>query len=117
MRENFREYLDHLLRDGYSVRHDEHLSDPDLIDPGGNPVETWREDYPYDERLDRDVYEDEKYQLQVELLKFQYWAQDTGQRRDHEVERVLCGPPVSGRVGERTNDLQQLDDRTGPTVG
>ena len=59
IRENFREYLDHLLRDGYSVRHDEHLSDPDLIDPGGNPVETWREDYPYDERLDRDVYEGE----------------------------------------------------------
>ena len=78
IRDNFREYLDHLLRDGYSVRHDEHLSDPDLIDPGGNPVETWREDYPYDERLDRDVYEEEKYQLQIELLKFQYWAQDTG---------------------------------------
>ena len=77
IRENFREYLDHLLRDGYSVRHDEHLSDPDL-DPGGNPVETWREDYPYDERLDRDLYEEEKYQLQIELLKFQYWAQDTG---------------------------------------
>jgi hypothetical protein len=62
IREKLREYLDRLLRDGYSVqtdfsvRHDEHPSDPDLIDPGGNPVETWREDYPYDERLDRDVY-------------------------------------------------------------
>jgi hypothetical protein len=53
MRENFREHLDDLLRDGYSVRHDEHLSDSDLIDPGGNQVETWREDYPYDERLDK----------------------------------------------------------------
>jgi polyphosphate kinase len=50
IRENFREYLEHLLRDGFSVRHDAHLSDPDLIDPGGDPVETWREDYPYDER-------------------------------------------------------------------
>ncbi|WP_205346942.1 hypothetical protein [Pseudonocardia broussonetiae] len=55
-------------------------SDPDLIDPSGDPVETWREDYPYDERLDRDVYEEQKYQLQIELLKFQYWAQDTGTR-------------------------------------
>ena len=36
IRENFREYLDHLLHDGYSGRHDEHGSDPDLIDPGGN---------------------------------------------------------------------------------
>ena len=79
IRENFREYLDHLLRDGYTVRHDDHGSDPDLIDPGGNPVETWREDYPYDERLDRDVYEAEKYALQIELLKFQYWA--AGHRR------------------------------------
>jgi polyphosphate kinase 2 (PPK2 family) len=74
---NFREYLDHLLRDGYSMRHDEHLSDPDLIDPGGNPVETWREDYQYDERLDRDLYEEQKFKLQIELLKSQYWAQDT----------------------------------------
>ncbi len=31
--ENFREYLDELIRDGYTVRHDEHGSDPDLIDP------------------------------------------------------------------------------------
>jgi hypothetical protein len=35
MGENFREYLEHLLHDGYSVRHDEHHSDPDLIRPGG----------------------------------------------------------------------------------
>jgi len=40
IRENFREYLDHLLHDGYSVRHDAHGSDPDLIDPGGNPTTT-----------------------------------------------------------------------------
>ncbi|HEY5783518.1 MAG TPA: polyphosphate kinase 2, partial [Microlunatus sp.] len=78
MRENFREYLDHLLRDGFTVSHDDHGSDPDLIDPGGDPVETWREDYPYDERMDRDVYEEEKYALQIELLKLQYWLQDTG---------------------------------------
>jgi len=57
IRENFREYLDHLLHDGYTVRHDEHGSDPDLIDPGGNPIETWREDYPYQARLDREIYE------------------------------------------------------------
>ena len=59
--ENFREYLDELIRDGYTVRHDEHGSDPDLIDPGGNPIETWRADYPYEERMDRDDYEEEKY--------------------------------------------------------
>jgi len=40
IRENFREYLEEIIRDGYTVRHDEHGSDPDLIDPGGNPIET-----------------------------------------------------------------------------
>jgi hypothetical protein len=49
--ENYREYLEKLIRDGYTVRHDEHGSDPDLIDPGGNPIETWRVDYPYEERI------------------------------------------------------------------
>ena len=57
--ENFREYLEQILHEGYTVRHDEHGSDPDLIDPGGNPIETWRADYPYEERMDRDDYEQE----------------------------------------------------------
>jgi polyphosphate kinase len=76
--ENYREYLEKLMREGYTVRHDEHGSDPDLIDPGGSPIETWRADYPYEERMDRDVYEEEKYALQIELLKFQDWSQETG---------------------------------------
>ena len=39
--------------------------DPILIWPDGTPVDTWREDYPYDERLHRDVYEREKRLLQI----------------------------------------------------
>ena len=126
IRENFREYLDHLLRDGYSVRHDEHGSDPDLIDPGGNPVETWREDYPYDERLDRDVYEEEKYQLQIELLKFQYWTQDTGdqardpvrgprRRRQGRHDQAVHGAPQPARRPGRRAD-QADRDRARPVV-
>ena len=112
IRENFREYLDHLLRDGYSVRHDEHLSDPDLIDPGGNPVETWREDYPYDERLDRDVYEEEKYQLQIELLKFQYWAQDTGTK--HVI--LFEGRDAAGKGGTIKRFMEHLNPRAARVV-
>ena len=112
IRENFREYLDHLLRDGYSVRHDEHLSDPDLIDPGGDPVETWREDYPYDERLDRDVYEEEKYQLQIELLKFQYWAQDTGTK--HLV--LFEGRDAAGKGGTIKRFTEHLNPRAARVV-
>ena len=39
-----------------------------------------------------------------------------GQRRQHEVERVLGASALRGRVGERTDDLEQLDDRAGPAV-
>ena len=37
-------------------------------------------------------------------------------RRDHDVERVGLGAAVRRGVGERIDDLQQLDDRTGPAV-
>ena len=40
-----------------------------------------------------------------------------GQGRQHEVERVLRASAVRGGVGQRTDRIQQLDDRAGPTVG
>ncbi len=42
----------HLVRDGYTVR-DDHGEDPNLIRPDGSAVDTWREDYPYDELMSR----------------------------------------------------------------
>ncbi len=77
--DNLRDYIEYLRQAGYSVR-EGHTPDPDLIDPQGNPVYTWQEGYPYPERMDRDGYELEKYHLQVELLKLQYWLEDTGGR-------------------------------------
>lgn len=35
---------------GYTVN-DEDEDEPILLDRDGNPVETWREDYPYDENV------------------------------------------------------------------
>ncbi len=77
VRDNLREAIDRLVDLGYTVRGGQ-AEDPELIDPGGSAVETWREDYPYEERMSREEYEAEKYRLQVELLKFQYWGQDHG---------------------------------------
>jgi polyphosphate kinase len=54
--------------------------DPVLRYADGRMADTWREDYPYDERLGRPEYEREKRRLQVELLKLQYWVKDTGRR-------------------------------------
>ena len=110
--ENFREYLDDLLRGGYTVRHDEHGSDPDLIDPGGNPIETWREDYPYHERMERDHYEHEKYRLQIELLKFQYWAQDTGTK--HVI--LFEGRDAAGKGGTIKRFMEHLNPRAARVV-
>ncbi len=109
---NFREYLDDLLSTGYSVRHDEHGSDPDLIDPGGSAVETWRADYPYDDRMSRDVYEQEKYNLQIELLKFQYWTQETG--RKHVI--VFEGRDAAGKGGTIKRFMEHLNPRAARVV-
>ena len=112
IRDNFREYLDRLINDGYSVRHDEHGSDPDLIDPGGNPIESWREEYPHDARMDRDEYEDAKYRLQIELLKFQYWTQDTG--RKHII--LFEGRDAAGKGGTIKRFMEHLNPRSARVV-
>lgn len=112
IRENFREYLDHLLQNGYTVRHDDHGSDPDLIDPGGDPVDTWREEYPYDHRMDRDEYEEAKYQLQIELLKFQYWVQDTGGK--HII--LFEGRDAAGKGGTIKRFMEHLNPRAARVV-
>src|SRR6476469_8316202 len=110
--ENFREYLDELIRDGYTVRHDEHGSDPDLIDPGGNPIETWRADYPYEERMGRDDYEEEKYRLQIELLKFQDWSQETSTK--HVI--LFEGRDAAGKGGTIKRFMEHLNPRAARVV-
>ena len=39
-----------------------------------------------------------------------------GQGRNHQIESVLCAAAVGGRVGERADDVQHLDDRARPAV-
>ena len=56
---------------------DDDDDDPVLVDPDGQPVDTWREGYPYDERLSREDYEHDKRLLQIELLKLQNWVKSS----------------------------------------
>jgi polyphosphate kinase len=109
--EGLREYIEHLRQLGYTVR-DGHSPDPDLIDPQGNPVYTWQEGYPYAERLDRDTYEFEKYKLQIELLKFQYWLEDNGKRAIILFE----GRDAAGKGGTIKRFTEHLNPRTARTV-
>ncbi len=110
-RENLREYIDKLIRHGYTVS-DSQGPDPELIDPGGRAVETWRQDYPYDELMPRDEYEDDKYQLQIELLKLQYWGQDSGVR--HIV--VFEGRDAAGKGGTIKRFTEHLNPRAARVV-
>ncbi len=107
IRAGFREYLDDLISSGYSVRHDEHGSDPDLIGPDGDPIESWREGYPYEERMERDVYEEQKYSLQIELLKFQYWIAETHQK--HVI--LFEGRDAAGKGGAIKRIAESLNPR------
>ncbi len=109
--QSLREFIDSLRADGYTVR-DDHGSDPDLVDPHGQILETWREDYPYDERMTREEYEIEKYLLQVELLKFQYWIQDTGLK----VVIVFEGRDAAGKGGTIKRFMEHLNPRAARVV-
>ncbi|WP_225734841.1 polyphosphate kinase 2 [Pseudoclavibacter endophyticus] len=111
MTTQIREYIDRLQADGHTVGED-HDDDPVLIDPAGRAVDTWRENYPFDERIDRDVYEAEKYRLQVELLKFQRWQQRTGER--HLL--IFEGRDAAGKGGTIKRFMEHLNPRHAKVV-
>lgn len=108
---DLREYIEYLRSTGYTVQGG-HTPDPDLIDPEGNPVYTWQEGYPYDERMTREEYELEKYQLQVELLKFQYWLEDN----DRRAVIVFEGRDAAGKGGTIKRFTEHLNPRTSRVV-
>ncbi|KUI18894.1 polyphosphate kinase [Mycobacterium sp. GA-1285] len=100
--------LDALSTDdhGYTVN-DEDEDDPVLLDRDGKPIETWRERYPYDERMSREEYERTKRQLQIELLKLQNWSKRTGAR--HVI--VFEGRDAAGKGGSIQRFMEHLNPR------
>ncbi len=109
--DNLREFIDKLVAAGYTVA-DSESPDPELIDPGGRAVETWREDYPYDELMSRDDYEQEKCLLQIELLKFQYHGQD------HDLKHIIIfeGRDAAGKGGTIKSFTEHLNPRAARVV-
>jgi len=81
--------------------------DPVLLRADGTPVDTWREDYPYDERLSREEYDQTKRLLQIELLKLQYWVKDTGQR----LVVLFEGRDAAGKGGTIKRFTEHLNPR------
>jgi polyphosphate kinase 2 len=89
------------------VVEDDADGDPILLRSDGSPVDTWREDYPYDERLSRDDYERQKRLLQIELLKLQYWVKNTGQR----IVVLFEGRDAAGKGGTINRFTEHLNPR------
>jgi hypothetical protein len=91
---------------GYRV-HDDDDDDPILLGADGHPVDTWRENYPYDDRMSRDEYEEQKRLLQIELLKLQKWSQANGHR--HVI--VFEGRDAAGKGGTIKRFMEHLNPR------
>ncbi len=96
---------------GLTVDDDDEHDDPVLHYADGRTVETWREDYPYDEKMSRPEYEHEKRPLQIELLKLQNCVKSTGQ----QVVIVFEGRDAAGKGGTIKRFTEHLNPR-GATV-
>ena len=78
------------------------------VKPDEELAPNWRSGgYPYKNLLSRKRYEAQKYQLQVELLKLQMWAKDTGQR----VVILFEGRDAAGKGGAIKRFMEHLNPR------
>lgn len=96
---------------GYTVD-DEDDDDPVLLDRDGNDVQTWRERYPYDQRMPGGEYERLKRGLQIELLKLQRHSKRTGAR--HVI--VFEGRDAAGKGGTIQRFMEHLNPRNARVV-
>jgi polyphosphate kinase 2 len=90
-----------------TVRELEDDGDDAALLVGGTEVTTWKQDYPYDQRMERHEYEELKRALQIELLKMQSWAKDTGQR----VVILFEGRDAAGKGGTIKRFTEHLNPR------
>ena len=95
-----------LLRQGMRVDHTD-IDDPILVNSDGSPVDTWRENYPYRERMSRPEYDRHKRLQQIELLKLQSWIKETGQR----LVIVFEGRDAAGKGGTIKRFTEHLNPR------
>jgi polyphosphate kinase 2 len=103
---------DQALLAGLTVDDDDEHDDPVLRWPDGRTVDTWREDYPYSERMSRHQYEHEKRLLQIELVKLQNWVKATGQR----MVILFEGRDAAGKGGTIKRFTEHLNPRGAQVV-
>jgi polyphosphate kinase 2 len=81
--------------------------DRELFGPDGQLIDTWRDDYPYPERMQRREYEIEKRRLQIQLLKMQNWVKDRGEK----VVVLFEGRDAAGKGGTIKRFTEHLNPR------
>jgi polyphosphate kinase 2 len=81
--------------------------DPVLLRPDGTVVDTWREGYPYDERMSRDEYDRTKRLLQIELIKLQNWVKERGEK----IVILFEGRDAAGKGGTIRRFMEHLNPR------
>ncbi|MYM20514.1 polyphosphate kinase 2 [Brevibacterium sp. 5221] len=77
------------------------------LGPDAAGKDAWKKDYPYSKKLGRDEYEDAKRALQIELLKFQSWVKETGQK----VVILFEGRDAAGKGGAIKRFTEHLNPR------
>ncbi|HEY7430390.1 MAG TPA: polyphosphate kinase 2, partial [Streptosporangiaceae bacterium] len=103
---------DPVLIAGLRVDDDDEHDDPVLRWPDGRVVDTWREDYPYGEKMTREEYARLKRPLQVELVKLQNWVKSTGER----IVLVFEGRDAAGKGGTIKRIVEPLNPRGAAVV-
>jgi polyphosphate kinase len=103
---------DRELLAGLRVEDDDEHDDPVLLYADGRVVETWREDYPYPEKMTRAEYEHLKRPLQIELVKLQNWVKSTGER----IVLVFEGRDAAGKGGTIKRFTEHLNPRGAQVV-
>jgi polyphosphate kinase 2 len=68
--------------------------------------------YPYTDRIPRNKYEEEKAQLQIELLKVQNWVKMTGQK----IVVIFEGRDAAGKGGTIKRFMEHLNPRAAKVV-
>jgi polyphosphate kinase len=81
--------------------------DPVLLRADGSVVDTWREDYPYQERMTRDEYDRTKRLLQIELIKLQNWVKERGEK----LVLLFEGRDAAGKGGTIKRFTEHLNPR------
>jgi polyphosphate kinase 2 len=81
--------------------------EPELVNMDGARLETWREDFPYRDRMSRPEYDRVKRHQQIELLKLQSWIKKAGER----VIIIFEGRDAAGKGGTIKRFTQHLNPR------